>query len=129
MFFIVNYCIAVSSYGARGGLVQAGTCLVYRAPSLRIENLRKLKSVSRPELLEWLPAGSSDCIVFSTKGARSVTDTMAGGDLDGDPYLVIFEPTVRIALYRKLCFKLLCCVLDQRDSRGHRHHGGGEPRW
>jgi hypothetical protein len=67
---------------------------VYRAPSLVVENLRLLTSVDQPELRRMLPPGSGHCIVFSTRGFTSVTDTMAGGDLDGDPYLVMFHPTV-----------------------------------
>jgi len=33
-------------------------------------------------------------VIFSKKGKRPLPDQMAGGDLDGDTYLVIWEPRI-----------------------------------
>ena len=48
--------------------------------------------------IEDLVGTSGYAIIFSVQGPRSAADTMAGGDLDGDPYWVCFNEEVGLAL-------------------------------
>ena len=81
---------------------------MYRNPALLLSHIRVLSAVRSQAILDVLPRNARYCIIFSVKGARSVTDTMAGGDLDGDKYFVCFDETVRA------CFGqhglVLCCA-------------------
>ncbi|CAI5497103.1 unnamed protein product, partial [Closterium sp. Naga37s-1] len=72
----------------------SGPCLVYRPPSLLVSNIRRLSAVHSPAVLSLLPRSSRFCVIFSTRGQRSVTDCMGGGDLDGDRFLVIMHPQI-----------------------------------
>ncbi|KAI0820710.1 RNA dependent RNA polymerase-domain-containing protein [Trametes gibbosa] len=63
--------------------------IVARNPSYHPGDIRKLRAVDHP-LLRHL----RNCIVFSRNAPRSIPDTMASGDLDGDMYMVIWEPTL-----------------------------------
>jgi hypothetical protein len=36
-----------------------------------------------------------NCIYFSQKGSRDLPSKLGGGDLDGDPYQIIFDPNAR----------------------------------
>eukprot|EP00897_Mesotaenium_endlicherianum_P009423 jgi/Mesen1/8509/ME000480S07862 len=73
----------------------AGDCLVHRYPGVQLANIRKLRAVDCPELRSYLPPDARHFIAFSTKGRRSEPDKMAGGDLDGDDYLIVdaFQPS------------------------------------
>lgn len=61
--------------------------LVTRNPCLHPGDLRKFRAVQYPQLDHLV-----DCIVFSNKGRRPSADLMSGGDLDGDKFLVCWDP-------------------------------------
>jgi len=63
--------------------------VVTRNPCLHPGDVRKLQGVDVPQL-----AHLKDCIVFSRKGKRPVTDMMSGGDLDGDIYFACWEDSI-----------------------------------
>ncbi|GJP35607.1 hypothetical protein CLOM_g20104 [Closterium sp. NIES-68] len=71
-----------------------GPCVMYRSPSLHPGHLRRMNAVHSPAIAALLPPGARYCVIFPVTGARSVTDTMSGGDLDGDTFLVCFHPQV-----------------------------------
>ena len=64
--------------------------IVSRSPSYHPGDVRVLRLVSLPDGHPCLSL--RNCILFSTKGSRPEPDTMGGGDLDGDKYLVIWHP-------------------------------------
>ncbi|CAI5463820.1 unnamed protein product [Closterium sp. Yama58-4] len=71
-----------------------GPCLMYRSPSLHPGHLRMMNAVHSPAIAALLPPGAHYCVIFPVTGRRSVADTMSGGDLDGDKFMVCFHPQV-----------------------------------
>ncbi|KAH7978577.1 hypothetical protein HPB49_005942 [Dermacentor silvarum] len=65
--------------------VITGTVLVTKCPCLHPGDVRKFTAIAVPELHHVI-----DCIVFP-HGPRPHPDEMAGSDLDGDEYIVIWE--------------------------------------
>ncbi|GAA5865773.1 hypothetical protein JCM8547_002773 [Rhodosporidiobolus lusitaniae] len=70
-----------------------GTVAISRSPTNHPGDLRLVTAVGK------LPAGVGDsfkglfdCVVFSSKGERSIPSMLAGGDLDGDVYLLLTDP-------------------------------------
>lgn len=63
--------------------------LVTRNPCLHPGDLQKFRTVNVPEFSHLV-----DCIVFPTCGERPTADLMSGGDLDGDKFIVIWDPDV-----------------------------------
>uniref|UniRef100_A0A7C8Z5C3 RNA-dependent RNA polymerase n=1 Tax=Opuntia streptacantha TaxID=393608 RepID=A0A7C8Z5C3_OPUST len=69
----------------------SGKVLVYRNPGIHFGDIRVLTAI-HIEGLEDIIGCSKYGILFPTKGPRSSTDMMAGGDLDGDMYWVSRHP-------------------------------------
>lgn len=66
-----------------------GLCLIGRNPSLHAGDIRVVQAVDM-QCLRHL----KDVVVFPSKGDRSLPSMLSGGDLDGDDYFVIWEPTL-----------------------------------
>lgn len=64
-----------------------GVCIVARNPSLHPGDIRVVHAVDCPALRHLV-----DVIVFPQTGDRDLTSMCSGGDLDGDDYLVIWDP-------------------------------------
>ncbi|KAG0562111.1 hypothetical protein KC19_9G119100 [Ceratodon purpureus] len=65
--------------------------LVYKPPGLHPGDVHVFEATWIKEIEAHIGTGTYG-IIFSTKGARSVTDEMAGSDLDGDQYWVSWNP-------------------------------------
>ncbi|XP_037560761.1 uncharacterized protein LOC119439287 isoform X1 [Dermacentor silvarum] len=66
--------------------VITGTVLVTKCPCLHPGDVQKFTAIDLPELHHVI-----DCIVFPAHGPRPHPEEMAGSDLDGDEYIVIWE--------------------------------------
>lgn len=64
-----------------------GLCIVARNPSLHPGDIRVVKAVNVPQLKHL-----RDVVVFPQTGDRDIPSMCSGGDLDGDDYLVIWDP-------------------------------------
>ena len=64
-----------------------GVCILARNPSLHPGDIRVVRAVNRPELKHLV-----DVIVFPRTGDADLPSMCSGGDLDGDDYLVIWDP-------------------------------------
>ncbi|XP_056163740.1 probable RNA-dependent RNA polymerase 5 isoform X1 [Syzygium oleosum] len=69
----------------------SGTVLVYRNPGLHFGDIHVLNA-TYVEALETKVGNSKYAIFFPTSRPRSLTDEIAGGDLDGDMYWVSRNP-------------------------------------
>jgi hypothetical protein len=82
--------VAVGDESTHYEIGRLGNIIAMRLPSYFPSDIRKLKVVSKEELLQRCPSkGKFFCgilagIVLSTKGNRSVAEMMSGGDFDGD---------------------------------------------
>ncbi|TCD60788.1 hypothetical protein EIP91_009517 [Steccherinum ochraceum] len=66
--------------------VVKGNCTIYRNPCLHPGDVRLVEAVDCPKLRHL-----KNVIVFSTRGARPLPNMLAGGDLDGDFYSLIWD--------------------------------------
>ncbi|UKZ84865.1 uncharacterized protein TrAFT101_000756 [Trichoderma asperellum] len=69
--------------------VVQGICVVGRNPSLHPGDIRVVEAVDIPELHHL-----KDVVVFPSTGDRPVPNMLSGGDLDGDDFFVIWEPSL-----------------------------------
>ena len=82
--------IFVQMTGFEGGQetrIYEGVCIVGRNPSLHPGDIRVVCAVDVPELHHL-----KDVVVFPRIGDRPVPNMLAGGDLDGDDFFVIWDP-------------------------------------
>ncbi|OBZ68489.1 putative RNA-dependent RNA polymerase SHL2 [Grifola frondosa] len=66
-----------------------GDVLVYRNPARVPSDVQKVTAVEHPML-----AAYTNVIVFPTKGSRSLASMLAGGDVDGDVCVCIWDPAI-----------------------------------
>lgn len=66
-----------------------GICVVGRNPSLHLGDIRVVEAVDIPELHHL-----KDVVVFPSTGDRPVPNMLSGGDLDGDDFFVIWDPSL-----------------------------------
>ncbi|KIW07479.1 uncharacterized protein PV09_01446 [Verruconis gallopava] len=64
-----------------------GVCIVARNPSLHPGDIRVVHAVDVPQLHH-----IKNAIVFPQSGDRDISSMCSGGDLDGDDYLLIWDP-------------------------------------
>ena len=77
------------------GAICRSKVLVYKPPGLHPGDIHIFEAVWN-RAIEAVVGKGTHGIVFSTQGPRSVTDEMAGSDLDGDQYWVCWHPEVYI---------------------------------
>ncbi|KAK1252646.1 hypothetical protein MKX08_003833 [Trichoderma sp. CBMAI-0020] len=66
-----------------------GICVVGRNPSLHPGDIRVVEAVDIPELHHL-----KDVVVFPSTGDRPVPNMLSGGDLDGDDFFIIWDPSL-----------------------------------
>jgi RNA-dependent RNA polymerase len=64
-----------------------GICILARNPSLHPGDIRVVRAVNEPKLRHLM-----DVIVFPQTGDRDLASMCSGGDLDGDDYLIMWDP-------------------------------------
>ncbi|KAI5481832.1 hypothetical protein MNV49_000109 [Pseudohyphozyma bogoriensis] len=70
-----------------------GLVAISRSPTMAEGDVQVVRAVGElPEEFAPRIRGLVNCVVFSTQGKRSLPSCLAGGDLDGDLYLVITNP-------------------------------------
>lgn len=80
--------ISDRKYRTRTNIIQ-GICIIGRNPSLHAGDIRVVEAVDNPELRHL-----KDVVVFASTGDRPLPSLLSGGDLDGDDYFVIWEPSL-----------------------------------
>ncbi|KAG0266423.1 hypothetical protein DFQ27_009799 [Actinomortierella ambigua] len=65
------------------------TCMIVRSPCFHPGDIRVVRAVDNPRLRHL-----HDVVVFNTKGRRSLPNMCSGGDLDGDEFTIIWDPTI-----------------------------------
>lgn len=72
--------------------VLTGKCMVTRSPALHPGDVQLVEAVTVPPDSPLYKL--HNCVVFSQQGERDLPSMLSGGDLDGDLYNVIFEPSI-----------------------------------
>lgn len=68
-------------------------CIIARNPSLHPGDIRAVRAVNVPELNHL-----RNVVVFPSKGDRDLASMLSGGDLDGDDYIVIWDPDLTFGI-------------------------------
>ncbi|KAG9526866.1 RNA-directed RNA polymerase, partial [Aureobasidium melanogenum] len=86
------YVVTQSSPDEPRKVITKDKVIITRSPALHPGDIRIVEAVDVPEdsPLKYL----RNCVVFSQHGNRDLPSQLSGGDLDGDLYNVIFEPTL-----------------------------------
>jgi len=96
-----------------------GRVLLTRSPQIHPGDLQFAIAVRRPEL-----SHLKNVIVFSCRGKRSLPSCLSGGDLDGDEYNLILNPTLHPpTIFRPAAYKSVpnkrnvtpCTIADIAD--------------
>ncbi|OLL21681.1 RNA-dependent RNA polymerase 1 [Neolecta irregularis DAH-3] len=66
-----------------------GKCIVYRNPLLHPGDVRVVNAVHCEKLMHL-----RDVVVFPARGSQDIPSMCSGGDLDGDTFTVIWDPTL-----------------------------------
>ncbi|KAG9562824.1 RNA-directed RNA polymerase, partial [Aureobasidium melanogenum] len=86
------YVVTQTSLDEPRKVITKDKVIITRSPALHPGDIRIVQAVDVPEdsPLKHL----RNCVVFSQDGNRDLPSQLSGGDLDGDLYNVIFEPTL-----------------------------------
>ncbi|KAI4149277.1 MAG: hypothetical protein LQ341_001368 [Variospora aurantia] len=79
--------VQISGSNARKPHIVTGPMILARNPSLHPGDIRVVKGVDVPELRHL-----KDVVVVPQTGDRPIVNMCSGGDLDGDDYLIIWDP-------------------------------------
>jgi RNA-dependent RNA polymerase len=79
--------IQVTDPENKGFKVIEGVCTLARNPSLHPGDVRVCRAVDVPQLRHM-----RNCVVLPSTGDRDIASMCSGGDLDGDDYLVMWDP-------------------------------------
>ena len=67
--------------------VITGVCILARNPSLHPGDIRVVRAVDKPELYHL-----NNVVVLPQTGDRDMAGMCSGGDLDGDDYIIVWDP-------------------------------------
>lgn len=86
------YVVTQSSLDERREVLKKDRVIITRSPALHPGDIRIVEAVDVPEdsPLKYL----RNCVVFSQHGSRDLPSQLSGGDLDGDKFNIIFEPSL-----------------------------------
>uniref|UniRef100_A0AC34QDD6 RNA-dependent RNA polymerase n=1 Tax=Panagrolaimus sp. JU765 TaxID=591449 RepID=A0AC34QDD6_9BILA len=84
----VYFCYSESlNSKCKAKFIVSGPVAIIRSPALSLGDLQFVTAVDCPELHHL-----ENVLVFSTYGDRPIQDKLSGGDLDGDEYVIIWDP-------------------------------------
>lgn len=90
LFSLPEIFIQVPDPDAKGGYtVIEDICLLTRSPTLHPGDIRVVRAVDVPGLHHL-----KDCVVLPQTGDRDLANMCSGGDLDGDEYIVSWDPSL-----------------------------------
>jgi len=72
-----------------------GSCTISRSPIGHLGDVQRVQAIGKPpEGMLCLFAGLKNVVLSSTNTKRSMASCLGGGDLDGDEYSVIQDPSL-----------------------------------
>ncbi|KAF7790007.1 hypothetical protein EIP86_000955 [Pleurotus ostreatoroseus] len=72
-----------------------GDVLIYRNPARLPSDIQKVEAVEHPELAEYV-----DVIVLPIRGGQTLASLLAGGDVDGDTGVCVYDPSIVNAFHQ-----------------------------